>query len=104
MNQPFPLPTSWQAEPYETHYSFAYLSECGQRKDFDFRVEFAEGVGQHEQIAVVDLIEAAPRLLTALNGLLDALGSQRTRILTGDMTDAVKEAFDVAKVATGRAS
>ncbi len=62
----FTLPTSWVAEPYPTHHSFAY--ERPGRDDYDFRVEFTDGVPAAEQEAVIALIEAAPELLAfALN-------------------------------------
>ncbi len=68
---PFVLPASWEALPYGDHWSFAYTTERGDREDYDFRIEFNEGVPEAEERAIIALIEFAPSLLKALEILVD---------------------------------
>lgn len=68
--KPFTLPASWQVEPYPGHWSFAYEPNAARREDYDFRVTFGKGVRQSEQLAVIALLEAAPRLLDALEEMV----------------------------------
>ena len=64
------IPTEWNADPYGDHWSFAYVTERGERDDYDFRIEFNEAVDEAEELAVVHLIESTPKLLAALKDLL----------------------------------
>ena len=96
-DKPFTLPASWAAEQYPTHWSFAHEVACA-REDYDFRVEFTDGVPDSEQVAVIGLLEAAPRLLAALIAVKDAGYLEGGYQPTIDMVDAA-----IAE-ATGRAS
>ena len=80
----FTLPTSWVAEPYPTHHSFAYEGDPS-RNDFDFRVEFSHGVPEAERLAVIALLEAAPVLLAALRCALADLEGSKQAMEQGDI-------------------
>ena len=61
---PFNLPKSLSADHYGGHWIFCYASDGVQRGDYDFRLEFTEGVPEPEQVAIVSLLEVAPKLLS----------------------------------------
>lgn len=87
--------TKLEALPYGDHWAFSYSTERGEREDYDFRVEFHEGVSEAEERAVIALLEAAPRMLAALKALKTANGGNS---FTG-WHDSFKEAIEMANEA-----
>lgn len=106
---PFNIPKSFHADPYGDHWSFCYAGERDPRSDYDFRVEFTDGVPEPEQAAIVTLLEAAPKLLAALELMVrwtETHGLNTAELITGQRAEVpvVGTARSAIAEATGRAA
>lgn len=62
--------SQWQFEAHSDHDGFS-LTQYSDKQEYDFYVEYGSHINEQERQNIRSLIEAAPQLLHALNGLID---------------------------------